>query len=45
MAYHYVMWEANCMVDNMACHALVAKGNITYMKGDVPANAPSNQVE
>ena len=32
------------MVDDMVHHALVAKGDIMYMQGDVPANAPSNQV-
>ena len=31
VAYHHVIWEANCMVDDMARHALAAKGNIMYM--------------
>ena len=45
VAYHHVMREANCVADNMARHALAAKGDVTYMQGDVPDDAPSNQVE
>ena len=45
MAYHHVMWEANCVADNMACRALTAKGDVIYMQGDIPAEAPPNQLE
>ena len=42
VAYCHITWEANCIADNMACHALAAKGDITYMHGDVPGDAFSN---
>ena len=42
VAYHHVTREANCIADDMACRALMAKGDITYMQGDVPAYAPPN---
>ena len=37
--------EANCVADDMARRALTAKGNVTYMQGEVPADAPPNQVD
>ena len=45
VANHHITWEANYVADNMACHALTAKGDVTYMQGDVPADAPPNQLE
>ena len=45
VAYCHVTREANYIADDMACRALAAKGDVTYMQGDVPDNAPSNQVE
>ena len=45
MAYGHVMQEANCVADDMARRALMAKGDITYMQGEVPADAPPNQVD
>ena len=45
VAYRHITWEANCIADDMACRALMAKGDITYMQGDVPADAPPNQLE
>ena len=39
------MWESNCVADNMAHRVPAAKGDITYMQGDVPSDAPSNQLE
>ena len=45
VAYHHVMREANCIADDMACRALMAKGDVTYMQGDIPADAPPNQLE
>ena len=42
VAYRHVTWEANCVADNMAHRALMAKGDVTYMQGDVPADAPPN---
>ena len=45
VAYCHVMREANCVADDMVHCVLVAKGDITYMQGDVPDDAPSNQVE
>ena len=45
MAYRHVTQEANCIADDMARRALAAKSDITYRPGDVPADAPPNQVE
>ena len=45
VAYHHVAQEANCIADNMARRALAAKGDIMYMQGDMPEDAPSNQME
>ena len=42
VAYCHVWREANCIADNMACRALAAKGDVTYMQGDMPNNTPSN---
>ena len=42
VAYCHVTREANCVADDMARRALTAKGNVTYMPGDVPADAPPN---
>ena len=45
VAYRHVTWEANCIANDMACRALTTKGDVTYMQGDVPADAPPNQLE
>ena len=45
MVYRHVTREANCVADDMAHHALMDKGDVTYMQGDVPADAPPNQLE
>ena len=45
VAYRHVTREANCVADDMARRALVAKGDVTYRQGDVPADAPPNQVD
>ena len=45
VAYRHVMREVNCVADDMAHRALAAKGDVTYMQGDVPADAPPNQLE
>ena len=45
VAYRHVTQEENCIADDMAHCMLVAKGDVTYMQGDVPHDAPSNQVE
>ena len=42
MVYRPFLWEANCIVDDMVRRALVAKGDVTYMHGEVPGNAPFN---
>ena len=42
VANHHVTWEMNCIADNMAHRMLAAKGDVTYMHGDVHYNAPSN---
>ena len=45
VVYRHVMQEANCIADDMARRALTAKGDVMYMQGDVPADAPPNQLE
>ena len=45
MAYRHVTWEVNCVADDMARRALMTKGDITYMQGDVQADAHPNQLE
>ena len=45
VAYHHVTREANCVADDMAHRALMAKGDVTYMQGIVPADAPPNQLD
>ena len=45
VVYRHVTREANCVVYDMARHALAAKGDITYMQGDVQADAPPNQLD
>ena len=42
VAYHHVTREANCIADDMARHALMTKGDVTYMQGNVPTDAPPN---
>ena len=45
MAYLHITREASCIADDMARQALAAKGDVTYKLGDVPADAPPNQVD
>ena len=45
MAYRHVTREANCVADDMARRALTAKGDVMYMRGEVPADAPPNQMD
>ena len=33
------------MADDMACRVLATKGDVMYMQGDMPEDAPSNQLE
>ena len=42
VSYRHVTQATNCVADDMARQALMAKGNVTYMQGDVPADAPPN---
>ena len=42
VVYRHITQEANCIADDMARQALTAKGNITYMQGDIPADTPPN---
>ena len=42
VAYRHVTRAANCMADDMARRALAAKGDVTYVQGDVPKDASSN---
>ena len=45
VVYHHITCKASCVADDMARRALAAKGDVTYMQGDVPADAPPNQLE
>ena len=42
VTYCHVTREANCVADDMVRCVLAAKGDITYMHGEVPGDAPSN---
>ena len=42
VVYRHVTREANCVADDMARQALTAKCDVTYMQGDIPADAPPN---
>ena len=42
VAYHHVTREAKCVADDMAHCVLAVEGDVTYMHGDVPGDAPSN---
>ena len=43
-SYHFVTREANSVADDMARRALQEQGDVVYWHGNVPADAPSNQV-
>ena len=45
VAYHYTTRDTNCIVDNMARWALEARATITFWDGQVPDNAPGNQLQ
>ena len=45
VAYRHVTREANQVADDMARRALEAKGDVVYWRGEVPEDAPANQVE
>ena len=45
MAYCHMIRDANCVVDNMARWALEARATITFWDGQVPEDAPENQLQ
>ena len=45
MAYCHVTRDANCIPVDMARLALVAQATITFWDGQVPENAPGNQLQ
>ena len=45
MAYCHVTRDANCIPDNMARRALEARATITFWDGQVPKDAPGNQLQ
>ena len=45
VAYYHMTRDANCIVDNMARWALEARATITFWDGQVPKDAPRNQLQ
>ena len=45
MAYHHVTRDANCIPDDMARWALEARETIIFWDGEVPDDAPGNQLQ
>ena len=45
MAYCHVARDANCILDNMARRALEARMTIIFWDGQVPEDAPGNQLQ
>ena len=45
MAYCHVTRDANCIVDDMARRALELRATITLWDGQVPKDAPGNQLQ
>ena len=44
VAYRHIPRGANLVADDMARRAIAAQGEVKYMDGKTPAEAPSNQV-
>lgn len=44
VAYRHVTRDANVVADDMARRALEAKEDVVYWSGEVPVDAPANQV-
>ena len=44
MAYRHVTRDANTVADDMARRALEEKADVVFWYGQVPADAPRNQV-
>ena len=45
MAYCHVTRDANCILDDMARRALEAHETIIFWDGEVPNDAPGNQLQ
>ena len=45
MAYYHVTRDANCVLDDMARRALEVRAIITFWDGQVPEDAPDNQLQ
>ena len=45
MAYRHVTRDANCILDDMARRALEARETIIFWDGEVPDDAPGNQLQ
>ena len=45
MAYRHVIRDANCIPDDMARRALEERATIIFWDGQVPKDAPGNQLE
>ena len=44
VAYRHVTRDANIVADDMARRALDAKQDVVFWRGDVPRDAPANQL-
>ena len=45
VAYRYITIDANCVADDMAKRALETRATITFWDGQVPKDAPENQLQ
>ena len=45
MAYCHVTRDTNCITDDIARRALEARATITFWDGQVPKDAPGNQLQ
>ena len=45
VAYQHITRDANCIPDNMARWALEARETIIFWDGEVPDDAPRNQLQ
>ena len=45
VAYHHVTRDANYIIDNIGRFVLEAWATVTFWDGQVPDNAPGNQLQ
>ena len=45
VVFYHISRDSNCVTDNMARWVLYAKASVTYWDGQMPKDAPGNQME